>query len=961
MNSFRERVLLRTLAFAIALGILAWANSPVFIDGTWYAVQFVVLCTVMGVIGNGEWSANPHRDASVADLSAVLLLRCDTERRLSFVNRALETWLRVSQRDILGKTIDEIVGEEGFRLIRGQIDDVLLGRRVEWEGEVPLRQIGPRWVRAVYEPETAPDGSPVGFVATWQDFTVRHDAAPDVHKRQIIEQRLREDEVGFRQLADAMPQIVWVTDADGNSEYRNERWFEYTGLEPNSQVANEDELEKVIHPDDMPLMNAAWAEAARNGHPFQMEFRLRHFAAETYRWFLARSVPIRDDSGNILHWFGTSTDIDDQKQTQARIQASEQIYRAIGESIDYGVWVCDAAGRNTYASPSFLKLVGITQEQCSEFGWGNVLHPEDAERTIAAWKQCVLTGGRWDVEHRFRGIDGEWHYILARGVPVHDAQGNVSCWVGINLDIGKLKAAEKSLRELNATLEQRVAERSAAAEKRAIALESSEQELRRQSLVMQSILNSMGEGVVVADRRGTITLLNRAAETLHHPVPPATPGQNWSEAFHLFSLDGRTPFPYEDLPLSKALRGEASDDVEMLVRSSTNPAEVVLNVTGRPMRSESGAIEGGVVVFRDVTSRNAMLEKLRDSEERFRSAFDFAAIGMSLVALDGRWLRVNRSFCELVGYAEQELLATDFQSITHPDDLQIDLDHKRRLILGQARASQIEKRYVHKDGHVIDVLLSVSLVRNTAGEPLYFVSQIHDLTPQKAAEEEHRQSLLRSRFVEQSIAAREDEQRRIARDLHDGIGQSLTSLRLGLRVVEQATDLATAQSAANQLRKMVMGASDEIRTLTRNLRPCVLDDLGLVPAFRRLADDFIAAHDLQIGIRTESVVGVRFAEVVETALYRIVQEALTNVAKHAAADSVEITLRREAERLILTVTDDGIGFNPVVPINGGQCFGILGMRERTALLNGDFELVPGADHGTILRVSIPIRPLSAIS
>lgn len=88
-----------------------------------------------------------------------------------------------------------------------------------------------------------------------------------------------------------------------------------------------------------------------------------------------------------------------------------------------------------------------------------------------------------------------------------------------------------------------------------------------------------------------------------------TPGQNWSEAFHLFSLDGRTPFPHEDLPLSKALRGEASDDVEMLVRSSTNPAEVVLNVTGRPMRSESGAIVGGVVVFRDVTSRNAMLEE----------------------------------------------------------------------------------------------------------------------------------------------------------------------------------------------------------------------------------------------------------------------------------------------------------------------------------------------------------------
>lgn len=961
MTSFRESLPRRALAFAIILVILAWANSSAFIDGTWHAVQLVVLCTVIGAIGYGEWFANPHKDASAADLAAVLLFRCSTERRLLFANRALETWLSLSQREIFGKSIDEIVGEQAYRLIRGQVDEVLSGRRMEWEGEILFKRIGSRRIRAVYEPETAQDGSPLGFVAIWQDMTVRRGAAHDIQERDLTEQRLQKSEVGFRQLADAMPQIVWVTDAEGKNEYRNERWFEYTGLKPNSQGANEDELAKVIHPDDMPLMNAAWAEAARNGRPFQMEFRLRRLNAETYRWFLARSVPIRDDSGNILRWFGTSTDIDDQKQTQARIQASEQIYRAIGESIDYGVWVCDAAGRNTYASPSFLKLVGLSQEQCSEFGWGDVLHPEDADRTIAAWKQCVRDGGRWDVEHRFRGVDGKWHSILARGVPVRDAHGKVTCWVGINLDIGNLKEAEKSLRELNATLEQRVAERSAAAEKRAVDLATSEQELRNQSLVMQSILNSMGEGVVVADHQGTIVLLNRAAEELHRPVPPASPGQNWSEAFHLYSLDGRTPFPHEDLPLAKALRGESSDDVEMLVRSSTNASEVILNVTGRPMRSESGAIEGGVVVFRDVTSRNAMLEKLRDSEERFRSAFDFAAIGMSLVALDGRWLRVNRSFCELVGYTEQELLATDFQSITHPDDLQIDLDRKRRLISGQVRTHQMENRYIHKDGRIIDVLLSVSLVRNAAGEPLYFVSQIHDLTRQKAAEEEHRQSLLRSRFVEQSIAAREDEQRRIARDLHDGIGQSLTSLRLGLRVVEQAADLAAAQAAASQLRKMVMGASDEVRTLTRNLRPCVLDDLGLVPAFRRLADDFTAAHDLQIRIETETVVNVRFAEVVESALYRIVQEALTNVAKHAAANSVEITLRREAESLILTVIDDGAGFDPAVPVNEGQCFGILGMRERTALLNGDFELVPGVERGTILRVSIPIRPPSTTS
>jgi len=114
-------------------------------------------------------------------------------------------------------------------------------------------------------------------------------------------------------------------------------------------------------------------------------------------------------------------------QAEQALRESEALYRAIGESIDYGVWGCAPDGRNTYASPSFLRLVGLTQEQCSNFGWGDVLHPDDTARTIAAWKECVRTGGRWDIKHRFRGVDGQWHPILARGVPVRDEQGSVTC------------------------------------------------------------------------------------------------------------------------------------------------------------------------------------------------------------------------------------------------------------------------------------------------------------------------------------------------------------------------------------------------------------------------------------------------------------------------------------------------------------------------------------------------------
>ncbi len=140
-------------------------------------------------------------------------------------------------------------------------------------------------------------------------------------------------------------------------------------------------------------------------------------------------------------------------RAQRALRDSERLYRAIGESIDFGIWICDPEGRNTYASESFLRLVGLTQEQCSRFGWGNVLHPEDAERTIAAWKECVRTTGTWDIEHRYHGVDGQYHPILARGVPVRDENGQVICWAGINLDISRLKEAEARIRHQNRILE----------------------------------------------------------------------------------------------------------------------------------------------------------------------------------------------------------------------------------------------------------------------------------------------------------------------------------------------------------------------------------------------------------------------------------------------------------------------------------------------------------------------------
>ncbi|MDF3021040.1 MAG: putative histidine kinase, hybrid [Steroidobacteraceae bacterium] len=152
-----------------------------------------------------------------------------------------------------------------------------------------------------------------------------------------------------------------------------------------------------------------------------------------------------DEMGVVIDAFNRMLD---EVQSHARaLETSEKLYRAIGESINYGVWVTDADGRCIYASESFLKLIGLTMEQARHDGWGSVLHPDDVDETMAAWKECARTGNMWYREHRMLGMDGKYHAILAQGMPIRDETGKVHRWAGINLDISRLKNTERALLE----------------------------------------------------------------------------------------------------------------------------------------------------------------------------------------------------------------------------------------------------------------------------------------------------------------------------------------------------------------------------------------------------------------------------------------------------------------------------------------------------------------------------------
>ncbi|MFO1434017.1 MAG: PAS domain-containing protein [Candidatus Competibacteraceae bacterium] len=272
--------------------------------------------------------------------------------------------------------------------------------------------------------------------------------ADDITAQQHAEQALRASEERLSLAIDAAGMGTWDADARTGEAIWSATMFRMLGYEPEpTGKATTEMWRRCVHPDDLSKVLRALDGAHCERALYAPEHRIIRVDNGLIVWLRAFGRFQYAESGEAVRFTGVCFDNTEHHLAEEKLRQSERLYRAIGESIDYGVWVCDPQGRNIYASESFLRLVGITQEQCSDFGWGDLLHPDDVDRTLAAWKACVRTLGVWDIEHRFRGVDGKYHPILARGVPVKDESGKVVCWAGINLDISRLKQAEASLRE----------------------------------------------------------------------------------------------------------------------------------------------------------------------------------------------------------------------------------------------------------------------------------------------------------------------------------------------------------------------------------------------------------------------------------------------------------------------------------------------------------------------------------
>ncbi len=381
-----------------------------------------------------------------------------------------------------------------------------------------------------------------------------------------------------------------------------------------------------------------------------------------------------------------------------RFGSPEDVFRALAMHTPVGLFISDAAGRCVYVNDRWCELAGLPPDAALGEGWAVALHPEDAPRVQAEWAQASRAGRGSTLEYRFRRPDGAVSWVEGFASPVHDDRGCVTGWVGTCLDLTARKEAETSIVEAN-------------------------------TLLRQAYDNvPVGVGMLTTD--GRWSQANQALCTFL--------GYTEEELHRLTFLDVTHPDDYAaSIERRRQQVDGESDAVRFEKRYVRSDGELVwAGVASTLIRDADGRELYTVSVVEDISERISARNAVRKAEELFRHAFDEAPIGMALVAPDGRFLRVNRALAELTGYEESDLLHRSFQQITHPDDLLSDLDQMEQVLRGELRSYRMEKRYVRRDGSLLWVMLSVSLIRDTDGTPLHFVSQVEEIGDRKRQEAE---------------------------------------------------------------------------------------------------------------------------------------------------------------------------------------------------------------------------------
>ena len=486
--------------------------------------------------------------------------------------------------------------------------------------------------------------------------------------------------------------------------------------------------------------------------------------------------------------------------------------------------------------------------------------------------------------------------------------------------------------------------------------------LAEQLELSDAVVRNIAEGIMVTDCDWRITYVNPVAEQVFGCSRDDLIGKNAHDVAHVRDETG-APLPERECRVRDVLltgRTVRLDD-EMFIRADGETFPV--DISSSPL-TKDGRVVGAVTIFRDVSDRKRHREALQRSEERLRRAL--ASAGMVMWEFDfatGRTLRSDLAGT-LYGRPNAELLddPDDHVRLVHPDDR----EHVRTVQQEATRSGdgyEVDYRVLRPDGTVRWVSSRASVFRNALGRPIGLSGTTHDITARKEAElDRSRLEQALRRLVHQLMGAQEDERRRLAYEIHDGVAQMASGVQ---QLVEAyAHDFPGASEAARNRMDVAIGLArrtvSEIRRVLAGLRPTVLDDFGLARGLRAYADG-LADENLTVAF-SESIGTQRLDSEVEIALFRLAQEALTNVRKHARVREAALRLNQEDDQIVLEVEDGGSGFD-LASLREcdrpGERLGLLGMRERIAQVGGSVEIRSRCGEGTLVRAVVPVSGLTA--
>lgn len=469
----------------------------------------------------------------------------------------------------------------------------------------------------------------------------------------------------------------------------------------------------------------------------------------------------------------------------------------------------------------------------------------------------------------------------------------------------------------------------------------SEQKIRNLQSYNRGLIEASIDPLVTFDRKGIILDVNEATVRATGRTREELIGTPFAEYF-------TDPERAQEGAMLVFEAGEVRDyDLTVVARDGT---ETIVSCNASVYRDQTGEVVGAFVAARDITERKRAIEALRESEKMHSTLVENSLTGI-YIDQDGRVVFGNDRFAEIYGYSNNELLGLETWRLVHPLDRPMVDEIRMKRLKGETVPQEYEARGLTKGGETIRVLR-----RNTRieyrGKPA-ILGNIVDVTKRRRMEEDLRH------VSAQLLTAQEKERGRIARELHDEIGQSLSAIKFKVENISKQLSEGTTRAILEPLQgivPMIQRAVEEVRRISMDLRPSTLDDLGILATIAWYCREFQATYH-GIGIEKEIRIeenGV--PESLKTVIYRVLQEAMNNVAKHSNADLVRIYLVKTDGTINFTIQDNGRGFDLEQERSAGNTrrgFGLASMRERTELAGGSFSIESGKGAGTIVRASWP--------